>query len=151
SMGTAAAAQTPQISKPRPAPQVPSTLPPLPLAVYDPTLAVGGNDLKAREIETRLSVEVAVNGRGPYRFIVDSGADTSAVGLRIARGLELPLGTPVVLDGTTSRDVVDRVKVHELTLGSATVHDLELPALREGDVGGDGLIGIDALVRERLL
>ena len=58
-------------------------------------------DLKARKVETRLSVEVQVNGRGPYHFVVDSGADTSVVGLRIARDLQLPLGTPAILNGMT--------------------------------------------------
>jgi hypothetical protein len=94
---------------------------------------------------------VLVNGRGPYSFIVDSGADTSVVGLRIARGLQLPLGTPAILNSMTARNVVDRVKVAELTLGPTTVRNLQLPALRESDVGGDGMIGIDALVEQRLL
>jgi hypothetical protein len=31
------------------------------------------------------------------------------------------------------------------------VKDLELPALREYDLGGDGMIGIDALVQQRLM
>ena len=92
-----------------------------------------------------------VNGRGPYHFVVDSGADTSAVGLRIAHDLELPLGTPAVVNGMTSRDLVERVKVTQLTLGPTTVHNLELPALREYDLGGDGLVGIDALVEQRLM
>jgi hypothetical protein len=126
-------------------------VPPLPPAFFDPTLAVGGEDLKARKVETRLSVEVRVNGRGPYRFIVDSGADSSAVGLRIAHDLQLPLGTPAILNGMTARNIVDRVKVAELTLGSSTVRNLELPALREIDLGGDGLLGIDALVQQRLM
>jgi hypothetical protein len=73
------------------------------------------------------------------------------IGMGVARQLMLPLGTPAILNGMTSRDVVDRVKVAELTLGPTTVRDLELPALREYDVGGDGLLGIDALVSKRLL
>jgi hypothetical protein len=147
----AAAAAPPRIGKPRPAPPTLPTIPPLPPATFDPALAVGGQDVKAREVETRLSVDVLVNGRGPYRFIVDSGADTSVIGLRIARQLQLPLGAPVILNGMTSRDLVDRVKVAELTLGPTTMHNLELPALNETDVGGQGMIGIDALHRHRLL
>jgi len=147
-----AAAEPPRISKPRPAPpDLPPDVPPLPPAIIDPTLAIGGDEVEAKKIETRLSVEVQVNGRGPYRFIVDSGADTSVVGLKIARALELPLGRPAILNGMTSRDIVDRVKVAELTLGPTTVRDLELPALREEDVGGEGMIGIDALVQQRLM
>lgn len=149
--GVLAAAQTPQISKPRPAPLSPSTMPALPPAVIDDTLAVDGEDINARKVETRLTVAVGVNGRGPYQFVVDSGADTSVVGLRIARELQLPLGTPVILNNMTDRNIVDRVKVGELTLGPSTIRDLELPALREQDLGGAGMIGIDALVRQRLM
>ncbi|MFL6721694.1 MAG: aspartyl protease family protein [Sphingomonas sp.] len=146
-----AAAQAPRISKPRPAPPGLPNLPPLPPAIYDPTLSVGGEDIKARRVESRLGVDVLVNGRGPYHFVVDSGADTSVVGLRVARALQLPLGTPAVLNGMTDRSLVDRVKVDALTLGPTTVRNLQLPALREDDVGGDGLLGIDALVQQRLM
>jgi len=141
----------PQISKPRPAPPTRPNVAPLPPADFDSTLAIGGPELKAREVETRLNVDVRVNGQGPYRFVVDSGADTSVVGLRIARDLELPLGTPATLNATTSRNVVDRVKVKSLTVGASVIPDLELPALREGDVGSQGLIGIDALAGQRLM
>ena len=148
----AAAAVPPVISKPRPAgPAAPGDVQTLPPAQFDPSLSIAGQDLKAKEVDTRLNVAVLVNGRGPYRFIVDSGADSSAVGLRIAHDLELPLGRPVLLNGMTSRDIVDRVKIDQLTIGSSTIPNLELPALREGDLGGDGLVGIDALSEQRLM
>lgn len=146
-----AATEPPKIGSPRPAPATPPDIPPLPPAQFDSTLAVSGEDLKAREVSTRLNVDVRVNGRGPYRFVVDSGADTSVVGLRIAHDLQLPMGTPVILNATTSRNVVDRVKVAALGIGSSVIADLEIPALRESDVGGDGLIGIDALTDQRLM
>jgi predicted aspartyl protease len=149
--GAGTAAQAPRISKPKPAPPTPSQMPALPPAVIDDALDIGGEDVNARKVSTRLTVETRVNGRGPYRFVVDSGADTSVVGLRIARDLQLPLGTPVILNNMTSRSVVDRVKVAELALGPSRIHNLELPALREVDLGGDGMIGIDALVQQRLM
>ena len=124
---------------------------PLPPAVIDNQLQIGGEDLKARKVQTRMTVEVQVNGRGPYHFVVDSGADTSAVGLGLARDLQLPLGTPVLLNAITDRNLVDRVKVASLTIGPSTISNLELPALSESNLGGDGMIGIDALVRQRLL
>lgn len=148
----ASLAQAPKIAKPRPVPsEIPSDVAPLPPAVLDDTLAIGGDDVKARQSNTRLTVEVGVNGRGPYRFLVDSGADTSVVGLRIAHDLALPLISPAILNSTTARHLVDRVKIDELTLGPSRIRDLQLPALREKDVGGDGLIGIDALVNQRLM
>ena len=148
----AAASEPPRIRKPQPAPPpTPSDIFQLPPAYFDPSLAVGGEDVKARKIESRLSVDVHVNGTGPYRFIVDSGADTSVVGLRIAKNLQLPLGTPATLNGMTARNIVDRVRVAELKLGSTAISNLQLPALREYDLGGDGMIGIDALHRQRLM
>ena len=141
--------QAPKIQKPRPAPT--AEMPALPPAVIDDTLAIGGEDINARKVSTRMTVEVLVNGRGPYRFLVDSGADTSVVGLRIARELQLPVGTPVVLHGMTASARVDRVLVDELSLGSSRISNLELPALREQDLGGEGMIGIDALVEQRLM
>jgi predicted aspartyl protease len=145
----AKAAQAPKIEQPRPAPTL--QMPPLPPAVIDDKLVIGGEDIKARETETRMTVAVRVNGRGPYHFLVDSGADTSAVGLHLARELQLPVGTPVILHDMTATAQVDRVQVDELSLGQSSVHHLEVPALREGDIGGDGMIGIDALADQRLM
>jgi hypothetical protein len=150
-VGIAAFARPPKIHKPRPAPASAGPMAPLPPAVIDDTLAIGGDEVNARKVETRLSVDVRVNGRGPYSFVVDSGADTSVVGMRIARDLELPLGTPVLLNGMTDRNIVDRVRVDSLSVGPSTIRDLQLPALREQDVGGAGMIGIDALRRQRLM
>jgi predicted aspartyl protease len=139
----------PKIDKPVPVPSRPMA--PLPPAVIDNNLLIGGNDINAKQDNTRMTVEVMVNGRGPYQFLVDSGADSSVVGLRIANDLKLPLGTPTVLHGTTGSAVVGRVLVDELQLGAATIRNLELPALKEGDLGGAGMIGIDALVEQRLM
>ncbi|MFD1611196.1 aspartyl protease family protein [Sphingomonas tabacisoli] len=126
-------------------------MPPLPPAVIDDTLAIGGNDIDARKVRTRMTVAVKVNGQGPYRFVVDSGADSSVVGARVARLLQLPLGTPVLLNGMTETTRVDRVHVDTLELGNSTINNLQLPSLQERDLGGDGMIGIDALVEQRLM
>ncbi len=113
----AAVAQAPVIRDPMPAPAKPNVLP-LPPAVIDNGLTIEGEDINARKVSTRMTVDVHVNDRGPYRFLVDSGADTSVVGLRVAGALQLPVGSPVVLNGMTARNIVDRVKVDRLRLGS---------------------------------
>ena len=136
-------------AKPTPAPV--SKLPPLPPAEIDNALAIGGDDINARKVNTRMTVEVQVNGRGPYRFLVDSGADTSVVGVRIARNLQLPAGSPAMLHAMTASGPVNRVMVDELSFGNSRIRNLELPVLKEGDVGGEGMVGIDALVEQRLM
>ena len=146
-MAAASAAQ----DKHKPALDPATKMPPLPPAVIDDTLAIGGEDIDARKVRTRMTVAVQVNGKGPYRFVVDSGADTSVVGKRIATALQLPAGTPVLLNGMTDSSRVDRVLVESLKLGESVFDDLPRPVLLERELGGEGMIGIDALVQQRLM
>lgn len=126
-------------------------MPALPPAEIDNTLIIGGESIDAKKARTRLTVAVQVNGQGPYRFLVDSGADTSVVGQRIAASLRLPSGTRTMLNGITESRRVDRVLVDELRLGRTAVSGLQLPVLEEGDIGAEGMIGLDALVEQRLM
>jgi predicted aspartyl protease len=134
----------------------PKSLPPAPMkplmpAEHDATLEVAGKEVAARKVETRMTVAVKINDTGPYRFVVDSGADTSVVGTRIAKALALPPGRPAILNGMTATARVERVLVDALTIGDTRVPNLELPVLAERNLGGDGMIGIDALVEQRLM
>ncbi|MFM5918526.1 MAG: aspartyl protease family protein [Novosphingobium sp.] len=126
-------------------------MPPLTPAVIDDTLAIGGEEIEARKLASRMTVEVGVNGTGPYRFVVDSGADTTVVSNRLAKALRLPPGTPIMLNGITESRLVDRVLVDSLRLGPTSVDRLELPRLEERDIGAVGMIGLDALVNQRLM
>jgi hypothetical protein len=126
-------------------------MPGLPSAQFDETLAIGGEEIGAHKLRSRMTVDVLVNGTGPHKFVVDSGADTSVVGERLAGKLAMPEGTPTMLHGVTESKMVDRVLVDELQLGPTATTDLELPVLDERDLGGDGMIGLDALVEQRLL
>jgi predicted aspartyl protease len=138
-------AQTPPHAPP------PSELPALPPAVVDNSLLIGGADIAAREVETRMTVAVQVAGRGPFRFVVDSGADTSALGSSTAKALNLPSTSQAMLHGMTASGLVDRVLAPELKVGDSTLSNLELPVLRDEDLGAQGLLGIDALVEQRLM
>lgn len=126
-------------------------MPALPPADLDDALDIGGSEIEAKKMASRMTVGVRVNGQGPYRFVVDSGADTSVVGERIAMGLKLPAGRRTVLNSITDTQIVDRVLVDELALGPTRVTSLELPVLKERDLGGDGMLGLDALVEQRLM
>lgn len=126
-------------------------MPALRPAEIDDTLTIGGTEIDGRKVASRMTVAVRINGTGPYKFVVDSGADTSVVGERIAAGLLLPAGRRVVLNSITDSQLVDRVIVDELELGPTRVNDLEVPVLRERDLGAEGMLGLDALVEQRLM
>lgn len=144
--GTAASAQEPK----SPETSVVS-MPRLPAAEFDDNLAIGGEEIGARKLRSRMTVDVMVNGTGPHKFVVDSGADSSVVGERLAGKLAMPPGSPTMLHGVTESTLVNRVFVDEIVLGPTATTDLELPVLDERDLGGDGMIGLDALVEQRLM
>lgn len=149
--GAAALFAQDKVELPKPVRVPPAQMPALPPAVIDDSLAIEGKDIEARKVRSRMTVSVAVNGQGPYRFVVDSGADSSVIGRRVATSLKLPVGRSVTLNGMTGSSIVPRVLVDELGLGPVSVADLELPVLSEADLGGDGMLGIDALAEQRLM
>jgi hypothetical protein len=57
------AAQAPKVGKPVSVP--PRPMPALPPAVIDNSLLIGGEDINAKKVSTRMTVDVRVNGRGP--------------------------------------------------------------------------------------
>lgn len=120
-------------------------------AEFDNALVIGGEEIEARKLATRMTVAVEVNGTGPHRFVVDSGADSSVIGRKLAARLNMPPGTPAILNGITESRRVDRVHVESLKVGPTLIQALELPALEERDIGAAGLIGLDTLIEQRLM
>lgn len=139
-----------QTGKSPPADEAQARMPELPPAHFDETLAIGGEAIDARKLRSRMTVDVKVNGRGPYKFVVDSGADSSVIGTSLAGKLALEPGTPAMLHGVTESAMVERVIVEELQLGPTVTEMLEVPVLEERDLGAEGMIGLDALVNQRL-
>jgi hypothetical protein len=73
------------------------------------------------------------------------------VGRNIAAALALPPAPPTMLNSMTESTIVDRVLVDELKLGPTYFSGLEVPVLKEYDLGAQGMIGLDALVEQRLM
>lgn len=122
----------------------------LPLATLDETLSVRGETVKAQVQQNRLSVPVMIGGAGPFRFVVDSGADHSVVGRDLASRLKLAPSGCVRLHSIAGMSINPTVHVPALRLGSDSLEDLDAPTLPEAYLKGQGMIGIDALVDQRI-
>ncbi|MFZ4687658.1 MAG: aspartyl protease family protein [Polymorphobacter sp.] len=123
----------------------------IPPASIDNTLEVVGENLEAEERRSRLFVDVRVNGRGPYSFLVDSGADRSVIGAALAERLALPKDSVVKVRGMSGSSDVASVFIETLRIGSSDIDGIIAPALPERFIGAQGIIGIDALTDQRLL
>lgn len=99
----------------------------------------------------RMTVEVFINGQGPFQFVVDTGADRSAVSMPLAAKLGLEPGRDVLLHGVGGSALTPTAKVHKMVAGDSQIRDAELPVLPAERLGVDGLLGVDMLERRNVI
>ena len=100
---------------------------------------------------TRMATRVVLNGRGRYRFVIDTGAGRTAIAEDVAAALNLPAGPPVLVHGVTSAEVVRTVRIARLNFGGRRFHDIFAPVFPRFLLGSDGLLGLDVLSRFELV
>jgi len=102
----------------------------------------------------RVVVPVMINGRGPFRFIVDTGANHSTISPGLARELGLtPTQAPsIVLDGITGSAQVSFVTIDRLQAGDLTIEGTALPVVWASVMAGaDGILGAAGIKEKSLL
>lgn len=103
------------------------------------------------DLHDRLTIPVMVGQAGPFDFVVDTGADRSVLAQDIAEQLALPPGRDVLIQGVTGAEMAPTVAAPPLNLGQVTLSGLDLPVLPRERLGVDGLLGVDALQKRRLV
>ncbi len=93
-------------------------------------------------------VEVVINGKGPYLFLVDTGCPYSIIKSSIADELLLPASDEVsVRDHRLDEDSRSAIHVQDLQIGNATFHDLLMFPAKKKELGReDGILGINTFV-----
>ena len=99
----------------------------------------------------RMTVTVQVGGTGPYRFLVDTGADRSAVSSRLVESLGLEVKGGAVLHSAAGVSEVDIVRVPRIDLASRSIDGLDAPVLKAHNIGADGILGVDTLRAQRIV
>jgi predicted aspartyl protease len=101
----------------------------------------------------RVVVPVMVNGRGPFRFIVDTGANHSTISPRLVSILGLtPADGSVVVNGITGAAQASFVMVDRLQAGDLTINDTALPVVWAPVMAGaDGILGAAGLSEKSLM
>jgi predicted aspartyl protease len=95
-----------------------------------------------------------INDRGPFRFIVDTGANHSTISPGLARELGLtPTQAPsIVLDGITGSAQVSFVTIDRLQAGDLTIESTALPVVWAPVMAGaQGILGAAGLTEKSLL
>lgn len=119
-------------------PQIqPPTAPP-----SDPPLLVLDAGL---DQDARLTVDVAINGEGPFQFVVDTGADRTVLTPGVVQRLVLAPGPEIIVHGVSGTITTTTARIGNLRAGDAKLSNVDLPVLPYDRVGADGLLGVDIL------
>lgn len=100
---------------------------------------------------SHLTTEVWLDGKGPFRFVVDTGAERTVLAEDLADSLGLSRGRRVMVEGIVRSVVAETAGVRELSAGSATRERLYLPLLPRSFLGADGYLGLDAIDGQRVV
>jgi len=97
-----------------------------------------------------LTVAVLLNDRGPYRFVVDTGADRTVIADTVLRDLALPIGRNVRVQGIVRNVDTPTARVARLQVGSVEREDIDFPVLPYEQLQADGYLGLDMLDGQRV-
>jgi len=101
----------------------------------------------------RVMTQVMVNGKGPFRFVIDTGASRSTLSPHLAKalGLTVPTGRRVMLNGVTGAAEVPTVVVDSLEIGSLKFVQQHLPVIFTSIMGNaDGILGVAGFQDQRI-
>ncbi len=100
----------------------------------------------------RIWAPVRINGRGPFRLVLDTGASSSGVTamVALALGLSTSDSPPVLLRGVTGQATVPTIRVDTLSVGDLAVDSPTLPIVPDALGGAEGVLGSEGLKNKRI-
>jgi predicted aspartyl protease len=98
--------------------------------------------------ESLVVVPVFINGRGPYRFLLDTGATNTIVSNRVADQLNIPIGkTETVLTAggsvAATKRMIDVIRIGNAQIIQVPIIAADLKLMQTLHI--DGIIGEDCL------
>jgi predicted aspartyl protease len=100
----------------------------------------------------RIWAPVLINGKGPYRLVLDTGANSAALIPSVAHSLGLPINgsRKVQLHGVTGSAVVPIVTLNTMEVGDLLIEDSHVPIVADVFGGAEGVIGAKGLTDKRI-
>jgi len=108
-------------------------------------------DLRFRnDGEDRMTVPVRLSGAGPYQFLVDTGADRSAVSRQIVARLGLPASGGAELHSLSGISTIGTARLTDVALTRTPERSVDAAVLDSAYIGADGIVGVDLLRSQRV-
>jgi predicted aspartyl protease len=99
----------------------------------------------------RMTVPVRLSNTGPYRFLVDTGADRTAISRELAGRLKLAPGKRASLHTPAGISNISTATIGSLQLTRDRVKISDAALLDSEDMGADGILGTDSLRSQRIM
>jgi predicted aspartyl protease len=101
--------------------------------------------------DDRMTVQVRLSGSGPYQFLVDTGADRTAISRDLAARLGLAKGENAAIHTIAGVSTVSTATITDLELTKKPMMVRDAPLLDSDNMGADGILGVDSLRSQRVL
>ncbi len=100
----------------------------------------------------RIWAPVMINGKGPFRLVLDTGASRSAIIASVASNLGTPSrqSKPIMVRGVTGAAVVPTVYVDSMEVGELLIEPATLPIVADVFGGAEGVLGREGLPDKRI-
>ncbi len=101
----------------------------------------------------RIWAPVLLDGQGPFRLVLDTGANRSAIIGRVAEqlGYRGRTNRTVRLRGVTGTSIVPLARVGRMEIGDLVLAPVDLPIVLDVFGGADGVLGNEGLVDKRVV
>lgn len=118
--------------------------------VDDPTTEIDEAALE-RDRHQRMTVPVTIDGAGPYRFLIDTGAQATVVTHEMVEDLSLRRSGTATLVAMGGSQEVETIELDGLEFANRSVNGLIAPLLHAHHIGADGILGLDSLQDMRVM
>ena len=104
-----------------------------------------------RDDGDRMTVPVRLSGTGPYRFLIDTGANRTAISTELASRMNYAQRQAASLHSIAGESRITTALVPSLQLTRKEVRNIHAPLLNGVYMGADGILGTDSLRSQRVL
>lgn len=99
----------------------------------------------------RIWAPVLINGKGPFRLVLDTGASHSAIIGRVATSLGMGTQTDnILVRGVTGAAVVPALRVDRMEVGAVLIEPSTLPIVADVFGGAEGVLGREGMPDKRI-
>lgn len=107
-------------------------------------------EVRFKSRDDRMTVPVRFSGVGPYQFLVDTGADRTAISHELVSKLNLATESGTQLHSLSGISSIKTARISDVLLTRSPEKSIDAAVLNGTYMGADGIVGVDLLRSQRV-